>query len=157
MENKVSKKELMGLRQAAIIESERMKCFQILLDGNRKHEEQLRTSLTFYICSMLRTFSDGVDDGSVWNELLRQSYEDMMDTAERRFSGIREDIDYLCRELDKERKKREEAEEHARAERARKKAENQGDRQIQDRIFQTTTSRSIQAETTTDRTHNIRK
>lgn len=128
MENKVSKKELMGLRQAAIIESERMKCFQTLLDGNRKHEEQLRTSLTFYICSMLRTFSDGVDDGSVWNELLRQSYEDMMDSAERRFSGIREDIDYLCRELDKERKKREEAEEHARAERARKKAENQENR-----------------------------
>lgn len=128
MENKVSKKELMGLRQAAIIESERMKCLQILLDGNRKHEEQLRTSLTFYICSMLRTFSDGVDDGSVWNELLRQSYEDMMDSAERRFSGIREDIDYLCRELDKERKKREEAEEHARAERARKKAENQENR-----------------------------
>ena len=127
MENKVSKKELMGLRQAAIIESERMKCFQILLDGNRKHEEQLRTSLTFYICSMLRTFSDGVDDGSVWNELLRQSYEDMMDSAERRFSGIREDIDYLCRELDKERKKREEAEEYARAERARKKAENAED------------------------------
>lgn len=128
MENKVSKKELMGLRQAAIIESERMKCFQILLDGNRRHEEQLRTSLTFYICSMLRTFSDGVDDGSVWNELLRQSYEDMLDSAERRFSGIREDIDYLCRELDKERKKREEAEEHARAERARKKAENQENR-----------------------------
>ena len=123
MENKVSKKELMALRQAAIIESERMKVFEILLEGNRKHEEQLRTSLTFYICSMLRTFNCGIDDGTVWNEFVRQAYEDMLGSAERRFPGIGEDIEYLCRELDKERKKQEKAEELVKAERARQRAE----------------------------------
>lgn len=123
MENKVSKKELMALRQAAIIESERMKVFEILLEGNRKHEEQLRTSLTFYICSMLRTFNCGIDDGTVWNEFVRHAYEDMLESAERRLPGIGEDIEYLCRELDKERKKQEKAEELVKAERARQRAE----------------------------------
>lgn len=109
MEKKISKKELMAMRQMAAMESERMKAIKILLDGDRAHEEQLRASLTFLLCCILNSFDDPAYEGVIWNEYLKCTYDELLETAETRFPHLGEDIKYLCKELKKERAKKDKA------------------------------------------------
>lgn len=106
MEKKITKKELMAMRQMATMESERMKAIKILLDEDRDHEEQLRASLTFLLCCIVNSFDDPAYEGIIWNEYLKCTYDELMESAETRFPHLDEDIKYLCKELKKERSKK---------------------------------------------------
>ena len=111
MEKKITKKELMAMRQMAVMESERMKAIKILLDEDRDHEEQLRASLTFLLCCIVNSFDDPAYEGIIWNEYLKCTYDELLESAETRFPHLDEDIKYLCKELKKERSKKDRASE----------------------------------------------
>lgn len=111
MEKKITKKELMAMRQIATMESERMKAIKILLDEDRDHEEQLRASLTFLLCCIVNSFDDPAYEGIIWNEYLKCTYDELLESAETRFPHLDEDIKYLCKELKKERSKKDRASE----------------------------------------------
>ena len=125
MEKKISKKELMAMRQMAAMESERMKAIKILLDGDRNHEDQLRASLTFYLCCVMRNFNDPAYEGIIWNEYLKCTYDELLASADARFCNLSEDIRYLCKELDKERQKKEKAASATKGAKPRKAAARQ--------------------------------
>ena len=127
MEKKITKKELMAMRQMAVMESERMKAIKILLDEDRDHEEQLRASLTFLLCCIVNSFDDPAYEGIIWNEYLKCTYDELLESAETRFPHLDEDVKYLCKELKKERQKKEKPAAAPKSARSRKPDGQSGD------------------------------
>lgn len=122
MEKTMKEKDLISLRQTAIIEAERLKAMQIMLDEDHRHEAELRTSLTFYMCCLNRLFNTK-ETAEVWNDYLKIGYNQLLNSADNRFKGFREDIDHLLFDLEVERRKADEAERLLLEEKERRKAE----------------------------------
>lgn len=122
MEKTMKEKDLISLRQTAMIEAERLKAMQIMLDEDHRHEEELRTSLTFYMCCLNRLFNTK-ETAEVWNGYLKSCYNQLLNSADNRFKGFREDIDHLLFDLEVERRKADEAERLLQEEKERRKAE----------------------------------
>lgn len=122
MEKTMKEKDLISLRQTAMIEAERLKAMQIMLDEDHRHEAELRTSLTFYMCCLNRLFNTK-ETAEVWNDYLKIGYNQLLNSADNRFKGFREDIDHLLFDLEVERRKADEAERLLLEEKERRKAE----------------------------------
>ena len=122
MEKKIKDKDLKDLRQTAMFEAQRLKAMQIMLDEDHRHEEELRTSLTFYLCCLNRLFNTR-ETAEVWDGYLKDAYNRIINSADNRFKGFRDDVEHLLFELEVERRKADEAEKIVTAEKERRKAE----------------------------------